>query len=67
MSDNTDGGGDPDEHDGGDAPSRSPEEERIALAGRKGRRVGTVIMVVFGAWFVLTTVYNFAVNVFGDK
>ena len=50
----------------GQAPpsAEEREEERIAVAGRKGRRVGTVIMVVFGTWFVLTTVYNFAVNVF---
>ncbi len=44
---------------------RDEEEERIARAGRTGRRVGTVIMVLFGAWFVGTTVYNFAAGVFG--
>ncbi len=63
MSEDTDGGGD---DDADDSPPRSAEEERLALAGRKGRRVGTVIMVVFGTWFVLTTVYNFAVDVFGN-
>ncbi len=63
MSEDTDGRAD---GDADDSPPRSAEEERIALAGRKGRQVGTVIMVVFGAWFVLTTVYNFAVNVFGN-
>lgn len=56
-----------DEADADEPPQRSAEEERIARAGRQGRQVGTVIMVVFGAWFVLTTVYNFAVDVFGEK
>jgi hypothetical protein len=41
------------------------EDERIARAGKRGRQIGTMIMVVFGAWFVLTTVWNFAVDVFG--
>ena len=41
-----------------------PEDPQIARARRRGRTVGTVIMVLFGAWFVLTTVYNFAVDVF---
>jgi hypothetical protein len=41
------------------------EDERIAAAGKRGRQIGTMIMVVFGAWFVLTTVWNFAVDVFG--
>lgn len=53
--------------DGGSEAPKSAEEERIARAGRLGRRIGTIFMVLFGTWFVLTTVYNFAVNVFGQK
>jgi hypothetical protein len=48
------------------APEAAPtaEEARLERAGRLGRRVGTIFMVVFATWFVLTTVYNFAVDVF---
>jgi len=55
------------DNDADGTTAQEREDERIAAAGRKGRRVGTVIMVVFGAWFVATTVYNFAVGVFGEK